>query len=176
MMRNESQIPSALPRFQTVDLLRGFSILAVVMLHCWIRFAGSHVLMGTGLPPWSRHLLLHNGGNGVTMFFAISGFLITMTSLRRFGGLPAMRAGLFYRTRFARIAPLLTFVLAVLSLLHWGSLYSPALDPWHVKQAVGLPRALFSALTFHLNWLEAKTGYLPANWDVLWSLSVEEVF
>ena len=46
----------------------------------------------------------------------------------------------------------------------------------HVKKAVGLPRALFSALTFHLNWLEAKTGYLPANWDVMWSLSVEEMF
>lgn len=36
---------------------------------------------------------------------AISGFLITLTSLRRFGGLPAMRAAVFYRIRFARIAP-----------------------------------------------------------------------
>ena len=24
--------------------------------------------------------------------------------------------------------------------------------------------------------LEARRGYLPGNWDVLWSLSVEEVF
>lgn len=45
-----------------------------------------------------------------------------------------------------------------------------------MQKSVGLPRALFSALTFHLNWLEAKTGYLPANWDVMWSLSVEEMF
>src|SRR5262249_14766966 len=29
---------------------------------------------------------------------------------------------------------------------------------------------------FHINWLEARTGYLPASWDVLWSLSIEEVF
>ena len=63
-----------------------------------------------------------------------------------------------------------------MSLLHWGSLHSNVFEAWHVKQAVGLPRALFSALTFHLNWLEAKTGYLPANWDVMWSLSVEEMF
>ena len=28
----------------------------------------------------------------------------------------------------------------------------------------------------HLNWLEARTGYLPAAWNVLWSLSVEEAF
>jgi peptidoglycan/LPS O-acetylase OafA/YrhL len=40
----------------------------------------------------------------------------------------------------------------------------------------GLGRALLAALTFHVNVLEARRGYLPANWDVLWSLSVEEVF
>jgi peptidoglycan/LPS O-acetylase OafA/YrhL len=40
----------------------------------------------------------------------------------------------------------------------------------------GVGRALFAALTFHINLLEEQKGYLPANWDVLWSLSVEEVF
>jgi peptidoglycan/LPS O-acetylase OafA/YrhL len=40
-----------------------------------------------------------------------------------------------------------------------------------------LPRALFAALTFHLNWLEAaRNAYLPACWTVLWSLSIEEMF
>ncbi len=164
------------PHFETVDLLRGLSILAVVLLHCLIRFGGSGVRVGTGLSRYWRHLIFQNGGNGVTVFFAISGFLITMTSLRRFGGLARMKAGLFYRLRFARIAPLLTLLLTVLCLLHWGSLHSDAFEAWHVRSAVGLPRALFSAATFHLNWLEAKTGYLPANWDVLWSLSVEEMF
>ncbi len=169
-------VSAAAPRFETVDLLRGLSILAVVLLHCWLRFSLSDVQMGAGLPRWLRQLLFQNGGNGVTVFFAVSGFLITLTSLRRFGGLPNMRAAVFYRIRFARIAPVLVLVLVVLSLLHWASLYSSAFDTWHVKAAVGLPRALFSALTFHLNWLEAKTGYLPANWDVMWSLSVEEMF
>jgi peptidoglycan/LPS O-acetylase OafA/YrhL len=167
---------AATPRFETVDLLRGLSILAVVLLHCWLRFFLNGVQVGTGLPKWLSHLLLRNGGNGVTVFFAISGFLITLTSVRRFAGLRHMRALLFYRIRFARIAPLLLLVLMVLSLLHWASLHSQAFDAWHVKKAVGLPRALFSALTLHLNWLEAKTGYLPANWDVMWSLSVEEMF
>ncbi|WP_419807066.1 acyltransferase family protein [Terriglobus sp.] len=172
----ERNAPAAAPRFETVDLLRGLSILAVVLLHCWIRFAGNGIRVGTGLSRWWRHLLLQNGGNGVTVFFAISGFLITLTSLRRFVGLEHMRPGLFYRIRFARIAPLLLLTLAVLSLLHWGSLHSAAFEAWHVKKTVGLPRALLSALTFHLNWLEAETGYLPANWDVMWSLSVEEMF
>jgi hypothetical protein len=26
----------------------------------------------------------------------------------------------------------------------------------------------------HLNWYEGHTGYLPGNWDGLWSLSIEE--
>jgi peptidoglycan/LPS O-acetylase OafA/YrhL len=176
LILKRAEEPAALPRFETVDLLRGLSILAVVLLHCRIRFILSGVTMGSGLPHWARQLFFQNGGNGVTVFFAISGFLITLTSLRRFGGLARVRPQLFYRIRFARIAPLLLLVLAVLSLLHWASLHSTAFDAWHVKKAVGLPRALFSALTFHLNWLEAKTGYLPANWDVMWSLSVEEMF
>jgi peptidoglycan/LPS O-acetylase OafA/YrhL len=43
-------------------------------------------------------------------------------------------------------------------------------------QHASLGRALLAACTFHINWLEARTGYLPGSWDVLWSLSVEEVF
>ena len=35
---------------------------------------------------------------------------------------------------------------------------------------------LFAALTFHVNLLEARRGYLPGPWDILWSLSVEEMF
>ena len=98
------KVPAPATRFETIDLLRGLSILAVVLLHCWIRFGGDDVRVGTGLPHWLAQLLLHNGGNGVTVFFAISGFLITFTSLRRFGGLARLRMMQFYGVRFARIA------------------------------------------------------------------------
>lgn len=37
-------------------------------------------------------------------------------------------------------------------------------------------RAVLAVFTFHSNWLEARYGYLPANWNVMWSLSVEEMF
>ena len=40
----------------------------------------------------------------------------------------------------------------------------------------GLGRALLAALTFHIGYLEATRGYLPGGWDILWSLSVEEMF
>lgn len=160
------------PRFDGVDVLRGFSILSVVLLHTWIRmhFPGSpvyHEMRGQ-----LAHLLLRNGDNGVTVFFAVSGFLITLTSLRRFGSLDQMRPEKFYRIRFARIAPLLLLLLAVLSLLHLGNVQGFRIP----AKTTTLPRALFAALTFHLNWLEAVHGYLPGNWDVLWSLSVEEMF
>jgi peptidoglycan/LPS O-acetylase OafA/YrhL len=160
------------PRFDGVDVLRGLSILSVVLLHTWIRmhFPGSpvnHVMRGQ-----LAHLLLRNGDNGVTVFFAVSGFLITLTSLRRFGSLGQMQPAKFYRIRFARIAPLLLLLLAVLSLLHLGYVQGFRIT----AKTTTLPRALFAALTFHLNWLEAVHGYLPANWDVLWSLSVEEMF
>ena len=162
----------ATQRFDAVDVLRGLSIVAVVLLHSYLRlFLSGHTTRGLIPLPLFRTLFL-NGGNGVTVFFCVSGFLITYTSLRRFGSLAAMRPRIFYRIRFARIAPLLLLVLAVLSVLHLVHA-----DGFRIHTAgVTLPRALFSALTFHLNWLEARYGYLPANWDVLWSLSVEEMF
>ena len=74
--------------------------------------------------------------------------------------------------RFARIAPCLLGLLVVLSILDRTGVPRFTINTQHTS----LPRALFAALTFHVNWLEARTGYLPAAWDVLWSLSVEEVF
>jgi peptidoglycan/LPS O-acetylase OafA/YrhL len=39
-----------------------------------------------------------------------------------------------------------------------------------------LPGAALSALCLYLNVYQARTGWLPAGWGVLWSLSIEEVF
>ena len=165
--------PAATSRFDGIDLLRGLSIIAVILLHGQIRllFTYSDSIQDL-LPRWLFRIVFWQGGNGVTVFFAISGFLITLTSLRRFGSLASMRAGTFYRIRFARIAPLLLLLLAVLSVLHLFGV-----NGFHINPARGtLPRALFAALTFQINWFEAVHGYLPANWDVMWSLSVEEMF
>lgn len=163
---------AATSRFDTVDLLRGLSILSVVLLHTALMFGFSGSALGTSLPRWLRYTLLSEGGNGVTMFFVISGFLITYTSIRRFGSLGRIRIPAFYRIRFARIAPPLLLLLLALSIGHFAGI-----DGIRVRPAVGtLPRALWVALTFQLNWFEAVHGYLPACWSVLWSLSVEEMF
>ena len=68
--------------------------------------------------------------------------------------------------------PCLLGLLLLLAVLDRFSVPYFTINPQHTS----LWRALLAALTFHVNWLEARTGYLPANWDVLWSLSVEELF
>jgi len=172
-MRVPSDEAPALSRLDGIDTLRGLSILAVVLLHIWIRLALDDVRMGRSWPPTLSHFVWFDGGNGVTVFFAVSGFLITLTSLRRFGSLAAMRPVTFYRIRFARIMPLLVLLLVVLSAFHLLHVDGFRLNAKHFT----LPRALLAALTFHLNWLEtARDSFLPACWTVLWSLSIEEAF
>lgn len=170
---DEKDSKPAVPRLDGIDVLRGLSILAVILLHILIRFSFFDVKLGADWPKYTRHFVFFNGGNGVTTFFAVSGFLITLTSLRRFGSLDAMRPRAFYRIRFARIMPLLLLMLLVLSALHLLRVEGYIIN----EKFFTLPRALFAALTFHLNWLEAsRNAYLPACWTVLWSLSIEEMF
>src|SRR5258707_11878708 len=94
------------PRFDGVDVLRGLSILSVILLHTWIRMHFPGSLVNQVMRGQLAHLLLRNGDNGVTVFFAVSGFLITLTSLRRFGSLGRAQPGEVYRIRFLCIAPL----------------------------------------------------------------------
>lgn len=159
-------------RLDGIDLLRGLAIFFVLMNHINIRLLGADVLYTRFLPEQLVHVLVWNAQLGVQMFFAVSGFLITSITLRRWGSLTQVSLPGFYRLRFARIAPLLFLLLAVLSALHFAGVH-----PFVVQQKTGgLGRALLAVLTFHVNVLEARRGYLPGNWDILWSLSVEEVF
>ena len=159
-------------RLDGVDLLRGLAIFFVLMNHVNMRLLIAKVAYTDGLPDQVVSSLVWNGQRGVQIFFAVSGFLITSTSLRRWGSLPRVSLGGFYVMRFARIAPLLLLLLSVLSVLHFAGLQHFVVS----AKTGGLGRALFAALTFHVNVLEARRGYLPGNWDILWSLSVEEMF
>jgi peptidoglycan/LPS O-acetylase OafA/YrhL len=159
-------------RLDGVDLLRGLAILFVLMNHVNMRLLFAHVPYAKALPDQLVSSLVWNGQYGVQIFFAVSGFLITSTALRRWGLLSAVSISDFYRLRFARIAPLLLLLLAVLSVLHLAGASNFVIS-WKTG---GLGRALVAALTFHVNILEATRGYLPGNWDILWSLSVEEMF
>ena len=159
-------------RLDGVDLLRGVAIFLVLMNHVNMRLVLAKIPYMKHVSAQLVHALVWNGQFGVQIFFVISGFLIASITLRRWGSLSDVNIHDFYRLRFARIAPLLVILLAVLSALHFAHLKDFVV---HAKTG-GLARAVFAALTFHVNVLEATRGYLPANWDVLWSLSVEEMF
>jgi len=155
-----------------IDMLRGFSILTVVLLHLNIHFGFSETFLKVILPKKLFSFLFWSGFYGVVVFFTLSGFLITISILKRWGKLSKIDLKTFYWLRFSRIIPLLVFLLAVLSILHITNTQGFVIN----SEQTSLARAIFATLTFHINWLEINVGYLPANWDVLWSISIEESF
>jgi len=159
-------------RVPGIDLLRGLCIVAVVLHHINLRIHFRDSSLGQLIGTAANRVLFWNGYYGVRMFFVISGFLITTWSLKRWGSLSQLDRRQFYLMRFARIVPCLVGLLVLLSVLDRMGVPRFTINTQHTS----LGRALLAALTFHVNWLEARTGYLPAAWDVLWSLSVEEVF
>jgi peptidoglycan/LPS O-acetylase OafA/YrhL len=157
-----------------IDVIRGMAILLVVIHHLALPFRLPLAPSGLGAVLSRRwtNALSFNGYEAVFVFFVLSGFLIARRAMTQFGSLQAINWRLFYRQRVSRIVPLLLCLLAVLCVLH--GLGVPEFVVHEHGQTLG--RALFSALTLHLNWYEGQTSWLPASWDVLWSLSIEEVF
>ena len=155
-----------------MDVLRGLAILFVLLNHVHMRLAIAHIPYVADTSKRLIASLIWNGQFGVQIFFAVSGFLITSTALRRWGTLSNLRLRDFYLLRIARIVPMLLALLAAMTALHYANI-----SPYVVSEKTGgIGRALLAALTLHVNVLQAQRGWLPANWGVLWSLSVEEMF
>lgn len=159
-------------RLAGVDVLRGLSVLLVVLHHIHLRFKMNKYPVNDVLPETLNQVLFWSGYYAVIAFFVISGFLITSLSIRRWESLGRVHIGRFYVMRMARILPCLLLILLVLSVLHFLEVQGFVMNP----EKASLGRGLVAALTFHMNWLEGQRGWLPGAWDVLWSLSVEEVF
>jgi len=155
-----------------IDLFRGLAILSVILLHINTRIPFSDTYLGGLIPTPVYKIIFWSGYYGVCTFFVISGFLITNSSLGRWKKISNVSLQGFYAMRFARIMPLLVGLLFILSLLHLLGVSGFVINP----NQTSLGRSIVAALTFHINWLEIKVGYLPASWDILWSLSIEEVF
>jgi peptidoglycan/LPS O-acetylase OafA/YrhL len=169
-----AQNSNRLPR---VDFLRGIAISCVLILHFSLAYGLDNSPLGTLLSPSLLHAISSNGNYGVTIFFVISGFLITSTSMARWGSLGRIELGAFYLYRFARIMPCLLLALAIIVVL--GSLEVPYFDNVSNEQPLGA-RYFFigvgSVLTFWHNVLMASSGYFNYCLNVYWSLSVEELF
>jgi len=155
-----------------IDLLRGLAIFLVLLNHIGLRIRLTSGVLAGVLPKQALNDITFNGGEGVIIFFVISGFLIATNSMQRWGRLGTIDARAFYVRRASRILPCLVGLVAILSVLHL--LHVP--DYVINRPLQSLPKAIASAFGLYLNWFEGRTGYLPASWDVLWSLSIEEIF
>lgn len=154
-------------RNEWIDCLRGLSILVVMASH--------GVMPVMSLLPRPGHLssISSNGCLGVSVFFVISGFLITSNALRRYDRLPKIDFGQFYAMRVARILPPLLLFIAVM--LGLALLKAPDFTP---PSWAKFTTAVYKALTLQYNSHCLHGGAVPGleAWRVLWSLSIEELF
>ncbi len=160
-----------------IDLLRGVAISCVLLLHFTLAYGLKDSPLGTLIPHELLAAMVYNGNYGVTIFFVISGFLITRGILQRQGSLRRIDARRFYAYRAARILPPLLAALAIIVIL--GSLGLPHFsntDGGHQLPASHFLLGAGSVLTFWHNVLMQSEGYFNYCLNVYWSLSVEEVF
>ncbi|MDQ8975685.1 acyltransferase family protein [Acinetobacter johnsonii] len=159
-----------------IDILRGVSILLVLIHHFNIPYKLHDTFLGIPIGGDSLSTLIARNGNyGVTMFFVISGFLITQHTLQRSGSLAQIKLKDFYIRRIARIMPCLMLLVAMVSVL--GSLgLQPFINQSPNGKEVSYAVTVLSALSFWMNLLIIEYGWVNYALGVLWSLSVEEVF
>lgn len=169
-------------RIQIVDLVRAAAILTVICHHLGFQF----ITRASPSPflafVWYKFWV--NGGYGVTIFFVVSGFVITrlIASQPRPYGLfnPDYRD--FYARRAGRILPLLAttclFGLVIVSLFSNPS--HPFEYCFKNPQASLSAPFWFSIATFTFYWYQllahSASAHYGLHWDVLWSLSIEEQF
>jgi peptidoglycan/LPS O-acetylase OafA/YrhL len=164
-------------RSSRIDFLRGVAIGTVLLLHFSLSYGLVHSPLELLLRPAWIAAAVNNGNYGVTMFFVISGFLITSNNLARHGHLRDVDLRQFYAFRFARIIPPL--LLALILVVPLGLMGVPSFNNSVHGQA--LPASFFllvtlSLLTFWHNVLMQQVGWFNYCLNIYWSLSVEEVF
>lgn len=133
-------------RYEHLDCLRAVAVMLVVVAH-----AG----LGNIVP----------GGSGVTIFFVISGFIITHLVLKEFDRSSNFSAGGFYYRRFLKLFPpflvvvlIPTIICSFFAQINWAS--------------------VSGQVFFYFNWIYMRREdphVLPGS-GVVWSLSIEEQF
>jgi len=104
------------------------------------------------------------GGAGVTIFFAISGFIITTLLLKEWDRTGGFDVGGFYARRLVKLAPPIVVVLVI---------------PTIVYAAVGglINWSAFAGqILFYFNWIKLDHPDVFPGSAVVWSLSIEEQF
>jgi peptidoglycan/LPS O-acetylase OafA/YrhL len=131
-------------RFAHVDALRAFAVALVVAAH-----AG----LADVIP----------GGSGVTIFFAISGFIITHTVLRELGRTSRFSSSQFYLRRAIKIVPPFLVIVIVPTIIYGMRYFIQA-------------GAVLTQVFFVYNWIAYKPHDVFPGTNVVWSLAIEEQF
>lgn len=143
--------------------LRAIAAIAVVLSHTTLglgEFGLNPNILGTDAQGNAKGLSLAN--NGVTIFFTLSGFLITYLLLRE-KELHPLRVRDFYVRRVLRIWPLYYLYLgaAIITVLHFGLPYDGKSLPFYLLLAANIPFIIGNTFPFVAHY---------------WSLGVEEQF
>lgn len=132
-------------RYAHIDAMRAFAVLLVVFSHAGLSFVP--------------------GGSGVTIFFVISGFIITFLLLREREKTGGFDIGGFYMRRLIKIVPplLLALILPTLIYMSLGGQVNTV--------------DFLGQIFFFFNWryLDSVVTVLPGS-HVTWSLAIEEQF
>lgn len=142
-----------IPRFATIPTLNGIRAVAVLIVML------SHAGFGKHIP----------GGFGVTIFFFLSGYLITGLLLHEFAHTKTIHVRAFYIRRFFRLVPplMLTLVIAY-------GLVAAELLPGGITLYGALSQIFYFANYYAI--YEDFVSNLPAGTVILWSLAIEEHF
>lgn len=135
-------------RLPWLDVLRGVAVILVMLRHAW----------PTAFPA--------AGIVGVTMFFALSGYLITGLIVRDLDSRGRLRWGRFYAHRFMRLYPALLLLVCVFVVVElvW--------DPVGSRDRLAASVAIALTYLADLPFADVLSGSITH----LWSLAVEEQF
>ncbi len=140
-MKNSQRSNMIQPNYRNprIDLLRGLAILAVLVLHFNLAYHIDQSALSNIFSLDFIKRIASNGNYGVTMFFVISGFLITSTTLERYASFGKIDLLGFYIYRFSRIMPCLILVLSLIVLFNF--LHIPIFE--NKENSVSLSLAVF---------------------------------
>jgi peptidoglycan/LPS O-acetylase OafA/YrhL len=147
---------SRLSHLPALDGIRGVAVAAVLLFHAGFSWAKGGFL-------------------GVSIFFTLSGFLITSLLLREWGSDRQIDLRAFWARRFRRLMPAALATLSAVSVLAWvigthEQLHTLRLDVWAAVAYVANWRFLYAGRSYADLWSA------PSPVQHFWSLAVEEQF
>jgi peptidoglycan/LPS O-acetylase OafA/YrhL len=145
-------------RLAPVDALRGVAALGVFLFHA----AGTAGFPKRNLPFTSFPNFLSLGASGVSLFFVISGFCLTLQQLKR--GPQPFSVREYSRSRVARIVPAYWVVIPLALAVQWR--VAPAAPAWMAWDTL--------LHVFFLHGFDQRT-FLSLN-GALWSMATEVQF